>query len=201
MPDRTPLGPRKQPRQDRAAATVAAIVEAAAQVLEEQGFENYTTNAIARRAGVSIGSLYQYFPSKDAITRVLVDRENAALLAEIGLITDSGTGSSAMRRLVEIAVGHQLRRPALARLLDEAERWLPAGDAAPEIAGQLGRVFRLGLAAHPLNTEATRPRAVADLLAIIKGMVDAAGARGETDAAGLIDRVMRAVIGYLAVPE
>ena len=60
------LKPRKTPSQQRAAGTVAAIIEAAAQVLETEGFEGFNTNAIARLAGVSIGSLYQYFPGKDA---------------------------------------------------------------------------------------------------------------------------------------
>ena len=64
--------PRKSPVQARSAATVDAILEAAARILESEGFEGYTTNAIAKRAGVSIGSLYQYFPNKDAVTAALV---------------------------------------------------------------------------------------------------------------------------------
>lgn len=64
--------PRKAPGQPRSAHTVAAILEGAAQVLEERGLAGYTTNAIAARAGVSIGSLYQYFPTKDAVTVALI---------------------------------------------------------------------------------------------------------------------------------
>ncbi|MBR8500820.1 TetR/AcrR family transcriptional regulator, partial [Burkholderia cenocepacia] len=59
---RIPLSPRKAPRQRRSVATVDAIVEAAARILERDGFDGYTTNAVAALAGVSIGSLYQYFP-------------------------------------------------------------------------------------------------------------------------------------------
>ena len=62
-----PLIPRKTPRQSRATATRDAIVEAAARILEADGMGGFNTNAIAARAGVSIGSLYQYFPAKDAI--------------------------------------------------------------------------------------------------------------------------------------
>ena len=72
--------PRKRPLQQRAIATVEAIVEASAHILEKDGFEHYSTNAIAERAGVSIGSLYQYFPSKDAITRALIAREMRSLI-------------------------------------------------------------------------------------------------------------------------
>jgi AcrR family transcriptional regulator len=57
----TRLNPRKQPAQPRSSRTVGVILEAAAHILEQQGFEGYTTNSIAERAGVSIGSLYQYY--------------------------------------------------------------------------------------------------------------------------------------------
>ena len=69
------LGIRKAPRQRRAAHTVGAILEAAALVLETDGLEGFNTNAVARRAGASIGTLYQYFPSKDALTLALLQRE------------------------------------------------------------------------------------------------------------------------------
>jgi AcrR family transcriptional regulator len=72
-PSRT-LTPRKQPRQERARLTVEAILEAAAQVFEQHGYAAGTTNRIAKRAGVSIGSLYEYFPGKDAIVMELSRR-------------------------------------------------------------------------------------------------------------------------------
>jgi AcrR family transcriptional regulator len=59
--------PRRKPVQDRSLATVEAILEAAAQVFERYGYAAGTTNRIAGRAGVAIGSLYQYFRNKDAI--------------------------------------------------------------------------------------------------------------------------------------
>jgi AcrR family transcriptional regulator len=71
------LAPRKLPKQPRSAATVDAILEAAAQVFERHGYAAGTTNRIAERAGVSIGSLYQYFPNKDAILVALVRRHLA----------------------------------------------------------------------------------------------------------------------------
>src|ERR1700733_3072385 len=77
------LNARKTPAQKRSVATVAAILEAAARILETRGLDAYSTNAVAARAGVSIGSLYQYFPSKDAITRALISRGAEELLADI----------------------------------------------------------------------------------------------------------------------
>lgn len=65
--------PRKKPTQRRAKATVAAILEATAQLLVSEGFHNASTNRIAEVAGVSVGSLYQYFPNKEAIVAAVVD--------------------------------------------------------------------------------------------------------------------------------
>lgn len=66
--------PRKRPRQARAKETVSAIVQAAAEVIADLGYARATTNKIAARAGVSIGSLYQYFPNKEAILVSLLEQ-------------------------------------------------------------------------------------------------------------------------------
>lgn len=85
------LSPRKKPKQERARQTVEAILEAAAQVFDSQGYARSTTDRIAERAGVSVGSLYQYFPGKDAILVALAERhadegvrQVRALLAAVG---------------------------------------------------------------------------------------------------------------------
>ncbi len=65
---------RRAPQQDRAIATVDAIIEATAQLLVEVGFHKTSTNKIAERAGVSVGSLYQYFKNKEAIVSALVEQ-------------------------------------------------------------------------------------------------------------------------------
>jgi AcrR family transcriptional regulator len=67
MPKKVQLKPRKIPVQDHSRFTVTAIYQAATQILTKEGYEGTTTDLIAERAGVSIGTLYQYFPSKDAI--------------------------------------------------------------------------------------------------------------------------------------
>lgn len=66
---------RKEPRQARAQATVNAILEATVQVLDREGLEAATTTRVAEVAGVSVGSLYQYFSHRDAILNALQDRE------------------------------------------------------------------------------------------------------------------------------
>lgn len=71
------LEPRRPPIQDRSRATVEGILAAAAQVFEAHGYAGGTTNRIAERAGVSIGTLYQYYPSKEAIAVALLEKHIA----------------------------------------------------------------------------------------------------------------------------
>lgn len=75
MTGTNPYRPRKRPKQDRAKITCQAILDAAAHILAEEGYPALNTNYLARRAGVSIGSLYQYFPNKEAVVASLIERE------------------------------------------------------------------------------------------------------------------------------
>ena len=77
-----PPEPRRRPRQSRSQETVDAIIEACLQMLEQEGPDHLTTNGIAERAGVSKGSLYQYFPDKHAIVAAAFDR---LVSADVGL--------------------------------------------------------------------------------------------------------------------
>ena len=72
---------RKQPTQDRSTATVEAIVEAAIRILRADGWAQLTTTRVAQRAGVSVGSLYQYFPNREAIAVEIVRQRTRAFLA------------------------------------------------------------------------------------------------------------------------
>lgn len=79
MTHQTPAVRRVVPRQARAQACVEAILEAAAQILESGGESAFNTNAIAERAGVSIGAIYRYFPDKQAILVAMSQREQARI--------------------------------------------------------------------------------------------------------------------------
>src|ERR1700710_1633554 len=68
--------PRKSASQERSRMTVSALLEATARILVREGFDKASTNRIAEVAGVSVGSLYQYFPSKEALVAALIDRHN-----------------------------------------------------------------------------------------------------------------------------
>lgn len=74
MPRRPRTTPRKKPRQQRSQDTVECILDATARVLCSTGYDRASTNRVALAAGVSVGSLYQYFPSKEALVAALVER-------------------------------------------------------------------------------------------------------------------------------
>ncbi len=75
--------PRRVPRQARSRALVEAILEATARVLTEQGYAGTNTNLVAERAGVSVGSVYQYFPNQDSLVTALHERHAAQMHAAI----------------------------------------------------------------------------------------------------------------------
>lgn len=80
MGRRTAMVPRKQPRQERSRATVEAIVRATARVLVKEGYDAASTNRVARAAGVSVGSLYQYFPSKESLVLAVMEQHIDGML-------------------------------------------------------------------------------------------------------------------------
>ncbi len=191
--------PRKAPKQSRSLETVSAIVEAAARILEEEGHNSFSTNAIALRAGVSIGSLYQYFPTKDAIIGALLVRETTLLLQDAAQALSKPTGEAALSALISAALAHQFRRPRLARLLDFEEARLPSDSSTQMVGEGVTDIAHQVLSRLNLSRQLNKETAAADVIAIMKGMIDAAGARGESDLKSLAKRVNRAVFGYLGL--
>ncbi|MCX6402120.1 MAG: TetR/AcrR family transcriptional regulator [Propionibacteriales bacterium] len=113
---------RKAPRQARSREMVERIISAGRSVLVKDGYDAFSTNRVATAAGVSPGSLYQYFPNKTAILDVVIDRyweqvaeSVAASLADrIG-----GTGTNAVRDTVDALVAALEADPALLRVMAE----------------------------------------------------------------------------------
>jgi AcrR family transcriptional regulator len=122
MPHKPRTTPRKLPQQDRSKVTVEAILTAAAHILTENGYDTASTNRIAERAGVSIGSLYQYFPNKEAIMTALRERH----VNEMAAIVESALNQSvhqpldvALHELVKACVAAHAIDPTLHQVLNE----------------------------------------------------------------------------------
>jgi AcrR family transcriptional regulator len=114
--------PRKAASQERSRATVDALIEATARLLVREGFDKASTNRIAQEAGVSVGSLYQYYPSKEALVAAVIDRHNQELmevvraaLAEVAALPVE----KAVRKLVAVAIDAHRIAPKLHRVLAE----------------------------------------------------------------------------------
>lgn len=121
MVDKPLISIRKPPKQARSKVLVAAILEAAVHVLREQGAQKFTTARVAERAGVSIGSLYQYFPNKAAILyRLQSDewRDTAGVLAQI--LDEAGPPAAILRRLTQDFVASECAEAVLRGALTDA---------------------------------------------------------------------------------
>jgi AcrR family transcriptional regulator len=119
---KTATAPRKRPKQDRSLATVDALLTATARVLVKEGYDRASTNRIAEAAGVSIGSLYQYFPSKEALVAALMDRHQedmSALIASSLARVMREPIRKAVREMVEMMICAHALDPKLHRVLME----------------------------------------------------------------------------------
>jgi AcrR family transcriptional regulator len=116
------VNPRKEAVQERSRATVDAILRAATRILVRHGYEGATTNHIAQAAGVSIGSLYQYFPNKEAIVAALLDRhvdEMMQWLRQAAVVAMDQPLEEAARTVIEGFIAVHRVDPELHRVLAE----------------------------------------------------------------------------------
>jgi AcrR family transcriptional regulator len=164
MTTRRPKRPVRQARQARAQSTVKALLEAGARILAEGGWPAFNTNAVAMRAGVSIGSLYEYFENKQALIDAIADghlAQGEALLAEgaarLGTITQT---AELITALVEGAVMLHAHDPSLHRALSSE---VPLSSRVRERA-ERQRQGLTGLVAQWLASRVAEPRIAAQLL-------------------------------------
>ncbi len=143
--------PRKKASQERSRATVDALIEATARVLVREGFERASTNRIAAEAGASIGSLYQYFPTKEALVAAVIERHKndmmevlrRALVRVAGMPLEQG-----VRELVALMIDAHRVDPELHRVLVEQ---IPRIGRLAEVEGfdrEVRELVRAYLEAH-----------------------------------------------------
>jgi len=114
--------PRKLPKQERSQATVSAILIATTRILTEEGYDKFNTNRVAELAGVSVGSLYQYFPNKEALLYALGEHHanEMAQLAQHHL-EDLGDRSilEVLQQIIKAVLAAYAVNPKLYRILHQ----------------------------------------------------------------------------------
>jgi AcrR family transcriptional regulator len=172
MANKRKPAPRRRPKQRRAQQTVEAVLDAVVRILKRSGVEGVTTNRIAEVAGVSIGSVYQYFPDKRAIFLALHDRhaEQIGRLVERALVEHAAASlEDLLRALVETLIDAHAPDPELYELL-HAE--VPhRADGARHLAARLHGALRLAISSRA--TEFRIPRDLETALFVITHMIDA----------------------------
>ncbi|WP_281016509.1 MULTISPECIES: TetR family transcriptional regulator [unclassified Minwuia] len=145
MTDRsTPrISSRKEPRQARSAELVSSILEAAVQVLAKEGAQRFTTARVAEKAGVSVGSLYQYFPNKAAILFRLQSDEWRQTTDMLSAILDDGTRPpfERLRTLVHAFIRSECDEAAVRVALNDAAPLYRDGPEAQEVRAAGDRIF------------------------------------------------------------
>jgi AcrR family transcriptional regulator len=101
--------PAREPKRERGKQRVAALLDAGAAVFVEKGYEGATMTEIAERAGAAIGSLYQFFPSKEALAEALFDRFAERWAASFAQVEERAPGRSA-GELADLFIDHKLRQ-------------------------------------------------------------------------------------------
>lgn len=141
MPDRSANRPRRKAKQERARQTLEAILEAAARVLLERGYGGATTNRIAEVAGVSVGTLYEYFANKEEVFEAVIQREIEVLVQALQTQPPAPTEASiveALTGIIAAGMGAMRHGPELYRSLEQvpgASFRRQLGEARTELTG------------------------------------------------------------------
>ncbi|WP_292864425.1 TetR/AcrR family transcriptional regulator [Mesorhizobium sp.] len=203
MATRVPPQPesvRKLPRQQRSRATVDIIVEAAARVLARRGWAHFTTNETASTAGVSIGSIYQYFPNKLSLAEEIRKRHLDAVLAAIVVPDESDASITLEQRAAALIDGvvaaHSVDQRLHRVLLDEVP--LAARSAQDAFEAEYLRRYQavIEAAAGRLNSESDGIAARV-LSGAVEGVVHAAARHGELQSPVLRAELIGLACAYL----
>lgn len=195
-----PILPRKAPRQERSRELVEWILEAATRILAADGLAGLTTNRIAAVAGISVGSLYQYFPNKDAIVVALIERTQLGVAEAVEAVATQVREAplpAAIAAFVELALHAQYERGTLAVALDHEEQRLTLRAELVAVHERIRRAVAdtIRPSLRGLSPEAV-DEAADDLFLLVRAMVDRAGATG-VPRERIKPRMLRAALGYL----
>jgi len=189
---------RRTPKQTRARVTVDAVLDAVVRIVKREGFAAVTTNRIAAVAGVSIGSVYQYFPNKAAIFAALHDRHVREMSRRIDeALVDHASASleDLVRALVTAMVDAHAQDPELHDVLTNE---VPNRGGPRAFQSRLRDALRLALAAR----EHLKPRQMERALFVLPNLIEAFAHGVAADRDGLSrtaarEEAVRATLAYL----
>ena len=199
------INPRKSALQRRSRVTVDALLEATARILVKEGFDKASTNRIAAVAGVSVGSLYQYFPSKEALVATLIDRHNQevmqAVQGELAEAVDLPM-EQAVRKLVAVAVKAHRIDPKLHRALAEQIPRVGKLEKLEAFNQQNYALFAAYLERHrdeirPVDLELAAFVCVTSIEALTHTAVLHRKIVSDEAMAALVEEATRLIVGYL----
>jgi AcrR family transcriptional regulator len=187
----------KEPKRERGKQRVAALMDAGAELFAEKGYEATTMTEIASRAGAAIGSLYQFFPSKEALAEALFNRFAERAAAAFARVEELAPGCSA-RQLADLFIDYKLdqgtdRDAAIALsgvVAGIVERRKPLGDALR------GRIASILSAAAPALSQ-DEAAAAAIIVNQVMKMVPALASTGDERAAALIAEARKLLALYI----
>lgn len=200
--------PRKMPRQRRAKATVEAILSAAAHILEIDGFEAMTTARVAERAGVSIGSLYQYFPDKRALAATVIREMTDDFVRSFGKAISSrkrATLADTVDALIDVAIVRHPHPPGRHRMVVELAPRLGLADCSAAASREAADLIREALSDH--RHEIASDLDLAEAAAMIETLIETLGHRTlqghpvHLDQAILTAQCRRLILAYLRSPN
>jgi AcrR family transcriptional regulator len=201
MTKKTEIKPRKIAAQQRSVAMIETILQASARVLEKESLRGFNTNRVAEVAGVSVGSIYQYFPNKDALMAALILRNQQLLAESIIRLVDQTKGKSliaSITMLAKLAVDQQFIKPMFAAAIDHEEKRLPVNSILAETESTLIDAVQKLINRHKKELPGKLPSLAAqDCINLTKALTDNAGLLGKIDSVDLEQRIVRTLIGYL----
>jgi AcrR family transcriptional regulator len=193
---------RRSPVQERSQRRVRSILDAAAELLADVGYEHITTSAIAGRAGISVGSLYQFFANKEAVMQGLAELYLEELRARINALFPPDAVYAPLEvlvgRLVDMLVGSAMRRRGFYQVLESGLVSTELQILSETIGEELTRRIAAILAYKAPNlTETQRWSAAFTTMHIVRGVLAALDSAQAEAHAGLIVEFKRAGVSYL----
>ena len=207
MARRPATSPRKNASQERSRATVEALLAATARVLVREGYDHASTNKIAETAGVSIGSLYQYFPTKESLVAAVIERHANEMMDVVrtSLVRVATLPvAEAARELVRVFIEAHRIEPKLHRVLVEQTPRVANAKSVEKVDDEAIALVRAYLEAHRAEL-VVRDLDMAAFVAVtcVEAMTHTAVQRRPEliDDPAFIDEVTSFLIRYLGARE